>query len=557
MMFHSLRAGVVAVLVAMLVQMPAGAADRGGDAHDGRPVLVVGIVIDQFRPDLLERYWDLFDEGGFKRLLGGGYAYTNAHFTYMPTATGPGHATIYSGALPSVHGIIGNRWYLREAGREVDVVLDDDVAAVGVVDDKAGASPHRLLTTTIGDELYLHTNGRSTVIGVSIKARGAILPAGHTGQAYWLHEPTGRIMTSTHYRAELPAWVEAFNERDLVGRYLSAPWDTLLPLDGYRASIADDNPYEARFRGQDAPVFPHDLPRLQEAYGRGELVASTPFGDELLTELALAAIDGESLGRNGTTDVLAIGYSSPDIIGHRFGPASVEVQDTFLRLDRQIARLLLTLDRRFGRDHVLVFLTADHGVVHVPAFLADQGIPAGNFDGRKLSSALVEHLTDRYGENLFVTASNYQLFLDRERIAARGLDLGDVQRTVARFLVMLPGVAGALPSEALQFSEFTQGIPAMVQRGFHPKRSGDVSVWLEPQWGPVPMRTGTNHGSPYAYDSHVPLVWYGAGIERGRSARRVDVTAIAPTLATLLRAPLPSGALGNVLTEIVDSEPSQ
>jgi predicted AlkP superfamily pyrophosphatase or phosphodiesterase len=542
----SLVLGKTLLVVLVTLPVPGGAVA----AAERPPALVVGIVIDQFRPDLLDRYWDLFEDGGFKRLRTGGLVFTNTHIPYMPTATGPAHATIYSGAMPTVHGIIGNRWYMRSAGAEVDVVEHADVAAVGVDGEATGASPHHLLTTTIGDELFLHTNGRTKVVAVSIKPRGAILPGGHTGQAYWLHESSGRFMTSTHYRPALPEWLEAFNALDLVGQYLGEPWETLLPIAQYSASIADDNPYEEPFRGQDAPVFPHDLPALERIYGRS-IIASTPYGDALLTELALAAIDGEALGaRDGVTDVLAVSYSSPDIIGHRFGPASIEVQDTFLRLDRQMTRLLAALDERYGRDNVLVFLTSDHGAVHVPAYLADQKIPAGNFNGRALFWALSAHLEKHFGEDLLLTVSNYQIYLDHERVAARGLDLGDVQREVARFAAGQPGVGGALPNDALQFGEFTRGIPAMVQRGFHAGRSGDVSVWLAPQWGPVPLRTGTNHGSPYTYDTRVPLIWYGWRVAPGSSARRIDVTAIAPTLAAILRSPLPSAAFGEVLEEL-------
>lgn len=517
-------------------------------AHYETPDLVIGIVVDQFRPDFIYRFWDKFGEDGIRRVVNRGFMFENADFGYNTTFTGPGHATVYTGTTPAVHGIIGNSWYDREMGRNVYVTEDSDVESVGTDGDEGKMSPRWMLPTTIGDELRLHTNFRSNVIGISLKDRGAILPGGHSGQAYWLEYATGRFITSTHYRDELPDWVKRFNRRGLVDDYLSRPWETLLPIGEYVESIEDDSPHEIPFRGQERPVFPHDLPALAEVNGPG-LVASTPFGDELLFELARAAIEGESLGRGETPDLLAISFSSPDHIGHRFGSMSKEVQDTWLRFDRQLARFLNDLDRQFGRENYLIFITTDHGVGPIPEYLARYGIPGGHFSRSEARESLRSHLQEIYGENLVLSYINEQVFLDRDRIAAMGLDLDEIQKESARYLLSLDGVAGALTAGSLTFGEFAEGIAGRVQNGFNVRRSGDVAIWFEPQVSAATDPRGAHHHHPYKYDTHAPLIWYGWDVPAGRSAEPVFVRDIAPTLSIFLRTPFPSGTTGRPLND--------
>lgn len=514
-------------------------------SHEATPKLVVGIVVDQLRLDTLYRFWNGFGEGGFRRLLNEGFSFDNARFDYMPTFTGPGHASVYTGTTPAVHGILGNSWYVREFGRTTYVTADPSVSTVGSDSPAGQMSPHWMLTTTIGDELWMHTNERARVVGISLKDRGAILPAGHTGSAYWLDESTGRFITSTWYRDALPEWVEAFNARRLAEQYLATPWETLLPLDRYVESLPDDNPYEVPYRGQDRPVFPHDLPNLDPDRGPG-LVAYTPFGDELLTELALAALEGESLGQRDVPDMLAISFSAPDNIGHRFGPMSVEIQDTYLRLDLQIERLLDELDARYGRDEVLVFLTSDHGIAHVPAYLADRSIPVGEFRDREVGQAVREYVDERYGDaDLVETFHNQQVFLDRERLRATGVGRRQIEEDIAHFLLEQEGVGGAIPGTALRFSEFSDGHRAKLQRGFNPRRSGDVVAWMKPQWiSDFGGGVAAMHGSPFSYDTRAPLVWYGWNVPAGRSTEPVYITDIAPTVSVFLNAPFPSGTTG-------------
>ncbi|MEX0646924.1 MAG: alkaline phosphatase PafA [Balneolaceae bacterium] len=517
--------------------------------HYETPRLVVGIMVDQLRYDYLYRYWDKYGDDGFKRLLNDGFSFDNAQFDYMPTYTGPGHASVYTGTTPAVHGIIGNNWYVKAEDRSTYVTEDPNYQSVGIETEAGQMSPRWMLSSTISDELRLHTNMRSKVVGISLKDRGSILPAGHTGDAYWFDYDTGDFITSSYYYDELPGWVQQFNSRNLVGQYLSEPWETLLPIEEYIESIEDDNLYEGTHSGQDRPVFPHDLPTLREE-NRPGMVSLTPFGNELLLELTYAAIEGESLGQNEVTDLLAVSFSSPDHMGHMYGPASVEIQDMYLRFDLQIANLLNYLDVNFGKDNVLVFMTSDHGAGHVPNYLKDLGLPAGNFSGSDLADPVREFLTAEYGEDLLKNVSNQQVFLNRERIAQLGENLQEVQEKVAQFVLQLDGVAGAVTAHALQFSQFTDGLHWKVQRGYNQQRSGDVMTWLEPQWMPGGS-TGTTHGSPFSYDIRAPLVWYGWDIPAGRSTQPVYISDIASTLAVYLNTPFPNGNTGNPMNHFM------
>lgn len=519
-----------------------------------KPQLVVGIMVDQFRPDYVDRFWDNLSENGFKRLVREGFSFTNFHFDYMPTATGPGHAGVYSGTTPAVHGAMGNSWYVRELDRSINVIELPGYEGVGSAPDYDGSKgPGNMLTTTVGDELRLHTNFESRVVGISRKDRGAILPAGHTGDAYWYEGPTGNFVTSTYYRDELPGWLQEFNSRNLAEEYLSEPWEPLLPIEAYEArSIGDDNPYERPFAEGVPPVFPHDLPALIRDHGYDAgLLGATPLHDRLLTDLAIAAIEGEGLGRGNATDMLAISFSALDAVGHRFGPAAIETQDAFLRLDREFARLLDYLDREFGKENILFFVTSDHGVVHVPDYLSDNRVPAGHFDTSAKLDSIREFLESAYGVDLLLAYSNWNLFLDHELMERNNLDHSQVQLELARFVRSLDGVAGSLTADALTYSEFTRGIPMRAQKGFNQKRSGDVVFWLDAQHTPGTAPQGTTHGSPWIYDTHAPMYWYGGGIKPGRSAAPSFISDIAPTVATFLGSPLPSGTTGKPLNDLI------
>jgi predicted AlkP superfamily pyrophosphatase or phosphodiesterase len=527
--------------------------------HYDSPDLVVGLIVDQMRPDYIYRYWDKFEEGGLKRLVNEGHTFRNAYFRHLQTSTGPGHAAQLTGASPSVHGLIGNSWYVRELDRNINVIEDVDSGyqGVGSLPDYPGEkSPANMLTTTVGDELFLHTGERSKTVGISRKDRGAILPAGHTGHAYWYEGATGNFITSTFYRDELPGWLQEFNDRNLPREYLTRTWDTLLPAEEYVESRADDNPYEGTFPGMDTPTFPVDLAYLVEEHDQGPgLLNATPFADELLFELAVAAIEGEELGRGDVTDILSISLSAPDAIGHRFGPASRQVQDYYLRMDRYLADFFDYLDDEFGMDNVLVFLTADHGGVYIPEYMSDLGIPTGHSEfgtsaGGQVSAAVGEYLEETYGENFLSAYSNQNLFLDHDYIDDNGLDHVTVQKDVMRFVLSLDVVGGAITADALNNQEFTEGIRARAMHAFNQKRSGDVIVWLQPQTHGSGTG-GTGHGSGWAYDSHIPLIFFGYDIPHGQSNEKVYVSDIASTVSVYLNSPFPSGNIGNPLNDFM------
>ncbi|WP_400192491.1 alkaline phosphatase PafA [Hymenobacter sp. B81] len=541
-----------------------------------RPRLVVGIVVDQMRYDYLYRYWNKYGSGGFKRLLGEGFSYENAHYNYVPTYTGPGHASIYTGTTPSVHGIIGNNWLAREAGKGIYCTEDKSVQSVGGSEWAGQMSPRNMLTTTITDELRLATNFQSKTIGVCIKDRGSILPAGHAASAaYWFDNSNGAFITSTFYTPELPAWVTQFNHRKLAEQYLSRPWETLLPISQYTESTADDVPWEGAFRGEQKPVFPHDLPRLSgltpaqtpaSAPTGGETTAtakaanldvirSTPFGNTLTLDFALEAIRAEQLGQRGQTDFLALSFSSTDYVGHQFGVNAIETQDTYLRLDQDIARLLAYLDKTVGKGNALVFLSADHGAAHSPEYLRSMRVPAGSVGPRIMRDSLERKLVRLHGPGPWVQSyENQQVYLNRPLLAERKLSLAQVQEEVAGIMTTFAGVTRAITATDLQKSHWESGMLMYLENGYFPKRSGDVMVVLEPGWLEsyhYPINKGTTHGSSGAYDTHIPLLFWGWQVPRGESVHPARITDIAPTLARFLHIQEPDGCTGTPLREVL------
>lgn len=518
----------------------------------GQPKLVVGIVVDQMRADYLQRFAPGFTEGGFNRLLRQGLTAANTHYNYVPTYTGPGHASIFSGTTPATHGIIANYWYERERGATVYCAEDSSVQLVGS-SEGAAASPRRLLVTNLADELKLATNRQAKVVGVSVKDRSAIMPAGHLADgAYWYNWNDGRIVSSSWYTSELPGWVQDFNQQNLPDEYLKNTWDLLLPAEAYTSSGPDNQAYERVFRGKDRPVFPYELPLLRadnEDYG---LLPYTPWGNSLVTELALAALRGEQLGQNTVPDMLTVSYSSPDIVGHAFGLRSRELEDVYFRLDREIARLLEALDQQVGEGNYLVFLTADHAAADVPQYFIDENLPAGYFNEDELGKLVNQQLSQKYGEGQWVEwAGNYQLYLNHSLIAEQGLSLTQLQQDAADYALQYPNVVDALPASVLRYHNFNSGLAEKLQMGYYRPRSGDVLLVLPPEWI-HPMEYGTTHGSGYNYDTHVPLLFYGWNVPKGvRLSRKLKITDIAPTISFMLGIPLPSGANGEPIPELV------
>ncbi len=546
---------VTTIILSGCIKKPDTNTDR--KKHNKMPKLVVGIVVDQMRYDYLTKYWKHYSDNGIKRLMNEGFFFSNAQYDYAPTKTGPGHASIYSGTSPSVHGIISNGWYTRETGKTTAVVGDTAVETVGSKTRKGQASPHNLLSSTITDEIRLYNNKHSKTIGVAIKDRAAVLPAGLGGQAYWYDSEAEKIITSTYYRDNLPDWVNKFNERNLPAEYTSKPWETLLPIESYSESIADNNPYEGTFKGEESPTFPHDLPALSKTLGNS-VFTDTPFGNTFTFELAYAAIEGENLGQDENPDFLAVSFSSTDLVGHRFSPTSKEVEDTYIRFDRDLEKFLKYLDDKFGKDEVLLFLTADHGANYNPLFLKDEKAHAGILTPMAMEAKLRKELKAIYGFDPVHKLDDVHLFLNNDAIRARKIRHELVQKDAANLLMEIEGVAGALTADALRFTTFSDPIRQRVQNGYHVKRSGDVIFWFDPQWATPQwfptLGKGTIHGSPWSYDAHIPIIWYGWDIPAGSSTKPVGIIDIASTVSSFLNIPYTSGNTGKPMNHVIYGE---
>lgn len=512
-----------------------------------RPKLVVGITVDQMRNDFIYRFWTKYGEDGFKKLINEGYYFENAHYSYVPTYTAPGHATIYTGTTPMTHGIIGNNWYDKFNNETVYCTGDETVNTVGSNSDNGKMSPRKMLTTTITDEMRLATNFKSKTFGISLKDRGAILPAGHTANgAFWFDSSKGVWISSTYYGAELPEWVKFFNEREGIYDLLSEKWTTLLPIKSYTESLPDNNPFEGPFASEKSPEFPHNLNDFKDQIGFGA-IASTPFGNTMTKNLAKAAIKGADLGEDEFTDFLSISFSSTDYIGHQFGPRSIEIQDAYLRLDQDIADLLKHLDKTVGAENYVVFLTADHGAAEVPLYLENMNIPAGYFEIENYKREIIRLLVTNYGAQQWVKDfSNDEIFLDHKLIAEKGIDIDKMTDDIVEFSLGFPGVAGAISAKDIIKGNFvTNSSLELIQRGHHQKFSGDVHIIMNPAWMTY-FRQGTTHGSSYSYDTDVPVIFYGKGINKGRSFEKFRIVDIAPTLAAMLRIQAPNGSIGDV-----------
>ncbi len=522
-----------------------------GAAQNNKPKLVVGLVVDQMRWDYLYRFRDLYGAGGFNRLLNQGFSNENTMIPYTPTYTAVGHTCVYTGSIPAITGIISNGWFDKSSNRYVYCTDDSTVSTVGSVGVAGKMSPANMWTTTITDELRLSNNFRSKVIGISLKDRGAILPAGHSANAaYWYDDKPGKWITSSFYMQNLPAWVEQFNEKDLPASYMSKDWNTLLPIEKYMQSTADDKPYEGTLPGEKLPVFPHKLsamtaPTIYSAF------KTTPFSSTFSFDFAKAAIENESLGKNTVPDFLALSISTPDYIGHTFGPNSIEVEDTYLRLDNDIADFLTYLDKTVGAGNYLFFLTADHGVAHIPGFMDEHKIPAGNFNDNDIANKINESIESDFGiKKAIQTVLNYQVYLNTSLIEKEGKDLVAIKKLVIKMLKEESFVVTAFATNDLAITALPEPQKKMMINGYNPKRSGDVQFTAKPGYFDGGTK-GTTHGLWNPYDSHIPLLWFGWNIKPGRSNREVYMTDITPTLAALLQIQMPNGSVGKVITELV------
>lgn len=513
-----------------------------------KPKLVVGLVVDQMRWDFLYRFQDRYSTGGFKRLLGEGFSCENTFIPFTPTYTAPGHACAYTGSVPSLNGIVGNNWYNKYTRQIVYCTDDSTVRGVGTTSPAGEMSPRNMWSTSITDELRLATNFKSKTIGIALKDRGAILPAGHTANAaYWFDDATGGWISSTYYMQNLPQWMVQLNAKKLPDAYMAKNWKTLFPIETYTQSTADVKPYEGVFPGG-STAFEHRTDSLKGRYG---VFRVTPSGNSYTVDAAKAAIEGEALGARGVTDFLAVSFSSPDYIGHSFGPNSIEIEDTYLRLDKDLADFLLYLDTKIGKGQYLLFLTADHAVAHAPGFAEENKIPSGISNSAALQKSLNDALQKEFGNGNYIqTIINYQVFLNNDFIAqSKKLNRDAIKRSVIQSLLLQPGVDKAVDLENLQSGNLPKEVHTMLANGYNQKLSGDIQFLYRPQWFEGFGR-GTTHGSWNPYDSHIPLIWFGWGVKQGKTNREVYMTDIAPTVASMLQIQMPNASIGKTILEV-------
>lgn len=519
-----------------------------------KPKLIVGIVISQFRYDYIPRFWDKFSDDGIKKLINRGSYCENTSYDYLYSDIGVGSATIATGANPSQHGIIASSWYNNLKDDIISYTYDSKVNTVGGSFEEGLFSPHLLMTTTFADEIKLASNFKSKVVGISLDPAPAMFSAGHTADgAYWFDADNGTWISSTFYTDSLPNWVNEFNDKEFADIYIEQEWATLLPMSDYTASLLDNNDYEKGMFGH--KLFPYVLKDLSKKFkkkNKYEILRYTPFGNNLTKDFAISAIINEELGKDEYTDVLTVTFTVSERIGNLYGPLSVEIQDLFLRLDMEISHLLEFIDNNIGKENVLVYLTGEHGIVHMPEYLEDNKIPSGYFNGSSAISLLKSYMNNIYGKGNWIKLYHgQQIYLNRTLIEEAKLDLALVQKDVANLMLQFSGITNTMTATTLQSTNFTDGIFATMQKGYNQKRSGDILLNLKAGWAEN-LNSNNGFGSAYGHDRRVPLIWYGWKIGRNSIRRPVDLTDIAPTISTLLEITYPNSASGEPILEIID-----
>jgi predicted AlkP superfamily pyrophosphatase or phosphodiesterase len=518
-----------------------------------KPKLVVGIVIDQMRNDYIYRFWNRFGNGGFKRLINDGYYFKNAHYNYIPTYTGPGHSSIYTGATPRTHGIIANEWFVKASSVLTYCCQDTTVKTIGSPSKNGLMSPKYQLSSTIGDELKMSTNKKAKVFGIALKDRSSILPAGHAANcAFWFDDSTGNFISSSWYIKELPQWVTNFNSKKSVTKYLEKGWSTLYPIESYTNSLSDENNYEAAPNKKEKAIFPYDYKNAIEKNKFG-IIKATPYGNSITKDLAIECIKQEALGKDDITDLFCISFSSTDIVAHSYGPRAIEVEDIYLRLDKDLEEFFNELDNQIGKNNYSVFLTADHGGADVPNHLIDNKIPAGYFKENKLVKTIKNYFQLTYGDSmLLANISNEQIFINENKLNALKLNKDETEEKLAAFLITLNGISEAYSSKSLRNNAYSNNdYRTLLQNGYNHKLSGNVCFIYNPAWMDYSEK-GTTHGAGYNYDTHVPVVFYGWGINKGESYDYITITQIAPTICELLKINQPNSTIAAPLNNYLN-----
>ena len=505
-------------------------------SENKKPKLVVAIVIDQMRYDFLENLSHRYSDNGFNRLVNDGFNCKNNFYNYVPTVTGPGHSSISTGSTPKTHGIVGNNWYDRERKHSIYCTDDSNYNNVGGDDYSGNKSPNNLLVETFAD-INKMSNNKSKTISIAIKDRGSILMGGKTADAaYWYYgKERAQWITSTFYMNQIPDWVKEFNKEDNLEKYLE-DWNTLKDISTYENHEMDNNSFEKLFKGKDNSAFPYDTKSLMKHNDCFDMIKETPYGNTMTTDFAIEAIVNENLGKRGVTDVITVGYSSTDYIGHSFGVASVETQDTYIRLDLEIQKLLSFLDKQIGKNEYTLFLTADHGVLEIPAYLSSTGVNAQAVSENDLTNKVVKKLNDVLGievKKLIANVDNSQIYLNDEVISEMNLNKSKVVNELVKILESFDFISKAYTADFILGSSELIEYEKLIQNGYHKERSGDIALILKEN---VIFYNGkgTTHGSGYNYDTHVPLIFYGYGIKKGETLNHTEIPDIAPTISKLL-----------------------
>lgn len=560
------------VALILLSALPSSAQDKK------KPRLVLQITVDQLRGDLPHRYYSEFGEGGFRYLYEKGVVYEAAFHRHANTETIVGHTTLSTGADPSIHGMVGNVWLDRETGKLVYNIQDSRYPLLtknAGVDSEAeidptqrlatseGRSPAPILVSTFSDELALSNAGKSKIFGISVKDRGAVSMAGHAGKAFWFSKKTGEFVTSTYYYKEYPSWAKAWNAKQIAFSYSGKSWELMHDRSAYLFGNRGDVPYETSFPGY-GRVFPHPFGKSDSKYFT-TLLTLSPVGDELALSFAEAVIEGEKLGQSGTTDYLSISFSSTDYVGHLFGPSSLESEDNLLRLDRTLAELFKFVDQKVGLANTVIVVSADHGAAEIPGYLNEFGIDAKYFkpdalDPKTLEKQpAIEALKKKLGIDKELIQSYFQpyVYLNHEVVQERGLNLAEVERTVAAELEKIDGIWLAAPSSALADGAFPNTpLEEAILRNYNSKRSGDIYVVFKPAWfinDSDGLSVASTHGSPWRYDQFVPVIFLGPGMPPQRVFREISTVDVAPTLSAILGITYPSGSVGKPLVEVLQT----
>ena len=519
---------------------------KAGDTIPRKPKLAVVVVVDQMRYDYLERFYDYYEEEGFKRLLHDGYNFRNTHYNYISTRTAPGHASLLTGTTPSRHGITSNNWYDRQQRKTVFSIRDSMETTIGAQHPaEVSFSPRNLIASTVNDELKLSNYGRSKVFAFSIKERGAILTGGHLADAaYWLS--SNKFVTSSYYSKKTPLWLDKFNRKKLTANYLKDGWKLMRDASNYPVELIEGSFDEKPLQNMESK-FPYSYNSLDSG-----IIANTPFANSLLTDVVMTCIEEERLGKSEVTDFLSISYSATDYIGHHFGPQSLEIMDTYLRLDRDIARLLSTLDNHVGTGNYVLVLTADHGGMHNASYLESIGMNSGYTNKESLKEGLDQFLGERTSLfGLVLSLRDEQVYLDVEEALANDISRSQLFKLAEEWLLEQQGIRDVVIVDSLKHEDYHDSeIRALLKRGVYPKRSGDLIFLHDPGW--QSQYLSANHGTAYTYDTHVPNLWFGWQVPKGESSNYKKITSIATTLAMMLRISLPNAADGEPLEELLE-----